>query len=348
MNQDRRKNGWILLSSILQIMLSIIVLSAGVALAVTGFLYKSKLATIEELQFFINQKGIIKAQQLISGSNALMLKQFLYLSLGIILAVVGIIVLILAISSLVSVQKRSVVRHKVRLMIFALIPLIVAGCATTYLIFEMDVLPKLVKYIVYGIIGGFGASALFMILGLMFGRSEKFMSNDNNKYAFDNSSLRNARADVNNNVRNVQTNMGQDNNLYMPNNEVYNQQQANPQNGMVQPNRQTPNMQRAQRVATGQPIRSTSAIARPVQGMGAQQANQASTRPMNRMQGQQPARSMQQRPIRPMPQGASVRPNNMQPQRTRQVLGGEICPVCGATVPPQEKFCVRCGTRVSK
>ncbi len=338
MNQDRRKNGWIFISSLLQIVLSIVLLSAGIALGVTGFLYKSKLATIEELQFFVNQEGMIKAQQFISGSTAIFKKEFLYLILGSILAVIGIVLLIFAISSLMCAQKKSVVNHKIKLMFFAVIPLIIVGCATTYLVFEGQVLPNVIKYILYGIIGGFGICVIFTSLGIMFGRSEQFMSNDNSKYAFDNSSLRNARADVNNNVRTAEANMVQ----------PY-QQQARPM----------PNAQQAQRVATGQPIRSTSAIARPVQPMHTAPNNQArQVQPMRRAinpQGQQPMRQMQQRPVgqtqpniqqypvgqaQPNVQGARPMQRPQQPVRVR------TCPKCGKQLAPQEKFCVRCGYRV--
>lgn len=350
MNQDRRKNGWIFISSLLQIALSVVLLSAGIALGVTGFLYKSKLATIKELQFFVNQEGMIKAQQFISGSKAVFKKEFLYLMLGSILAIIGLLLLILAIVSLICAQKRSVVRHKIKLMFFAFIPLIIVGCATTYLLFEGEVLPDIIKYILYGIIGGFGACVIFTSLGIMFGRSEQFMSNDNNKYAFDNSSLRNARAHVNNNMRSAETNMAQ----------PY-QQQA------------MPNVQQAQRVATGQPIRSTSAIARPVQPMHTSPNNQVrpaqpmpnqarpvqsmrgAINPQARPQGQQPMRPTQQRPVgqtqpnmqqRPVGQaqsnvqGARPMPRPQQPVRVR------TCPKCGKQLAPQEKFCVRCGYKV--
>jgi hypothetical protein len=56
----------------------------------------------------------------------------------------------------------------------------------------------LIKYLAFGIIGVFGVVALFNLLGLLFGRSEKFMSNDNNKYAFNDNLVKSERAKINN------------------------------------------------------------------------------------------------------------------------------------------------------
>ena len=204
MRQDRRLNGWVLIGSIIQMILGIILISVGIALGVVGFLYTNKLATIKDLQFFVNQPFFTQFN---------LKPEFLYLFLGIAVGVVGVIVLSFAIVSLSYAKRRRVVRHRVALPIFSLIPLSIAGCAGAYFALEFKSLPNNIKYILYGIIGAFGFVALCYILGVMFGRSEKFMSNDNNKYAFDNSTLRNARADINH--RPVQA-QGVSNNMARP------------------------------------------------------------------------------------------------------------------------------------
>ncbi|MBQ3502813.1 MAG: hypothetical protein IJA72_04045 [Clostridia bacterium] len=361
MNQDRRKNGWVLISASLQIILSIILLSVGIALGVCGFLYQSKLATIDELQFFINQKGIIEAQHLISGGTKLLKPEFLYLFLGGIVAVIGIIVLIIGIVSLIIAKKKKVVRSRIKLTLFTIIPLAIAGCSATYLAFEVNNLPDYIKYGLYGIIGAFGFCALCLMLGLLFGRSEKFMSNDNNKFAFDDSSLRNARVDVNNNVRMAESQMAQGYNMQQPQGQVYmpnnmgnmpTQAPYQQQNYMQQPRQQMPQNMQAQRVTTSQPIRNTSAIARPVQPMhGASNMQRPlPPRPMQQPQVRQnpvqprPMQPMQARPVQPMQQRPMQQVRPM--QQPQPQANNAFCPKCGKSLVPQEKICTMCGFRV--
>ena len=355
MSQDRRKNGWIIISSSLQIVLSIVLLSVGIALGVCGFLYQSKLATIDELQFFINQKGIIKAQHLISGGTKLLKPEFLYLFLGGIVALVGIIILILAIVSLVIANKKKVVRNQFKLTLFAIILLAIVGCTATYFVFEMDNLPDNIKYVLYGIMGAFGFCALCLILGLLFGRSEKFMSNDNNKYAFDDSSLRNARAGANNNVRSVEAQTAQSYNPQQQSAGMPNQAQRQPVNNLQPRRPQTvANGQPTQRMPGNQPMRTVGATARPVQSVNMSNNMARPVRP-NPAQAPQNARpnmpqSAQMRPtnqVRPNASAQPIRPNGNAPiNQTRGTT--PYCPKCGKRLSPQEKFCVVCGYKLNK
>ena len=338
MRKDRRLNGWVALGSAIEIILSFILLIGGVALASAGFLYKTKLAEIDDLQYFIYQDGIIKFQEFIFN-NKLLKIEYLYLILGIIVAVVGLIAFIFGIISFAYGKKRKVVRRRVALLIFTLVPLAIAGCALTYLLLEFDILTDNIKYIAYGITGGFGFVALCKILGVIFGRSEKFMSNDNNKYAFDNSSLRNARADINNNIR-------------------ANQNQHN--NQMAQP---MPNANQGPRpVQQGQPL-----PPRPNQPMrtnapqGSAQNRPMPPRPNQPMpQGARPVRPAQPggMPQRSMAQGGAQRPvQSMRPAPQGQrpvgapnnrpvVEGARYCPKCGKMLSPSEKICTLCGYKV--
>lgn len=325
MRQDRRKNGWIVIGSIIEMILGTVLISLGIALGVTGFLYKEKLLEISDLQFFINQKGIIEAQKTLLN-NRLLTTEFLYLAFAIILAVIGIISLVFAILSLVYTKKRKVVRRRIALILYTLIPLAIVGCAVTYYIFERDVLSDNITYALYGIIGAFGFVALCKILGVVFGRSEKFMSNDNSKYSFDNSAVRNLKANgnevkpsvsQNGVVRPVQNTASQPKPMVARNNPG-----QMPPRPMQRPQNQ-PNMQRP----AGQPQ-----MRRPAPTQG--QAPLRSSRPAPN--GQMPPRPMPQRPA-----NAPVRPVNA-------VQRSGFCPKCGKQLNPQEKFCTLCGYKVVK
>lgn len=329
MSQDRRKNGWIFISSALQIILSIVLLSAGIALAVTGFFYKEKLATIDDLQFFVSQKFFTQFN---------LKTEFLYLFMGTAIGVIGVLLLIFGVAEMIYAQKRKVVRRRVKVIIFALLHAAIAGAAGYYYMSEMKSLPENIKYILYGIIGAFGVCALFSILGILFGRSEKFMSNDNNKFAFDNSSLRNARADVNNNVKMAEEqyyDMAQWNDGY---NYTEQPQQAPPYNSAyVQPNQYVagPEQQRPTNNPNVQPVRPPQPMNRPSQPPRPRPVPPTGvSRPVQAMR--QPS-IVQQRPAQARPVPPASRPINTS---TKTKI---YCPRCGSLISMNDKVCATCG-----
>ena len=356
MRQDRRLNGWILIASVLGIILGLALIAGGAGLATIGFLKPEKLVKIDELSFFILQDGITKAQLKIF-KELLKLEQ-LYLYLGIIVAVVGLIALIFAIVSLVYAKKHKVVRRRVALLFFTLIPLAIAGCAATYLILEFESFKPLktdfafiknIKYICYGIVGAFGLISIFNLLGLMFGRSEKFMSNDNGKYAFNNKSLRERRANVNNNSKGAPVQSG-----------------APMSQHPAQPVRQgNPSMQgQAVRVAQGQPMRQGQPARpmppRPAQPVRPAQPNINATRSASGARPAQPARPMQAprpqmnasaqstaRPVASRNASVTARPMPQRPNTAKPTTSGKVCPVCGKVLTPGEKYCTICGHKIS-
>lgn len=332
MRQDRRLNGWVLLGSIIQIIASIIAVVAGAGLAVVGFLYKDKLAKLTDLTMFTGHLSDLQDKFF----DKHLITKYLYLFLGAAVAVIGLIALILAIVSLFYAKKRKVVRRRAALLVFSLIPLAVVGGVVYYYVLKHKVLTDNIKYVAYGLIGAFGVPALFNILGVMFGRSEKFMSNDNGKYAFNNSSLRNARADANNNVRAAQmqypaqANQGE----YAP------MDQARP----VQPQATARPVQPMQRPAQqgarpGQPMqRPVQPGARPAQpGMRPSQPMQRPVQPGMR-QGQP-----MQRPVQPGARPAQPMQRPSQPG----VRAQRFCNKCGKMLSPNEMVCSLCGTKVN-
>ena len=345
MRTDRRLNGWILLSSILGIISGLVLLIGGAGVSVFGYLKPEELIKIKDLTFFINQEGLLNLQkQLLKG---LLKHEFLFLFLGIIVAVIGLLVLIFAILSLNYTKKRKVVRRKVAVLLFTLVPIAIAGGIGYYLYSEFKVLTDVIKYVCYGVIGVFGAISLFNLLGIIFGRSEKFMSNDNNKYAFDNSSLRDARANVNNNVKNAQPrpNMVQAQNT----NQYQNVPPRAPQQAQRMPS-QAPNMQ-ARPVRPMQPQQPRLMQQRPMPNARPQGSSRPVS-PMSRVAPQQGQRmpsqapNMQARPVRPMqPQ----QPRPVQPQRPQQAQAvKKYCKTCGKVLNPNETFCNLCGTKVTE
>ena len=353
MRQDRRLNGWVLIGSIIGIICALALIVTGVALGVSGFVFADKLLKIKDLQFFIYQEGIIEAQ-LSLFKNQLLKTEFLYLALAIIVGVAGLLTLIFTIVGLNYAKKRKVVRHRVALLVFALIPLAIMGCALTYLLLEFDAITNNIKYILYGVIGAFGFVGLCNILGVMFGRSEKFMSNDNNKYAFDNSTLRNARIDVNNNIRtaeNQRTGLIQAKIANTPQEKL--RQAQNPR----QPMSQLP-IQRAQSPIQpnrpAQPNRPIQQVGHPTQQAVCpmQQMGQATARPVHPMQnnGNAPRpitpNTMQSRPMqsaqRPVASNgnAQLPPNAMRPRH--------YCQKCGKLLVSGERICGLCGHKVTE
>lgn len=329
MRQDRRLNGWVALGSIIQIISSMVLLSAGIFVAVAGFLYQKQLAKIDDLQFFVWQDGIVEIQTKLFKGELLKL-EFLYLALGIIVGVAGLIALIFAIVSLSYAKKRKVVCHRVALFIFSLIPLAIAGLATTYFVLEMKMLTDNIKYVLYGLMGAFGFIGLCYLLGIIFGRSEKFMSNDNNKYAFENAnSMRNARADVNNNVKAAQMQyQPQASGIIQQRTQQGQARPVQPMTAQQRPAQPRPIQPQARPTGTSRPMpqasRPTQARPMPPRPMGATQQRSAQARPMGPTQ----ARPM----VRPTQQGQNVR----------------YCPKCGKQLSPNEKICTLCGYRMAE
>ena len=335
MKKDRRLNGWVMIASVLGIISGLVLILAGAGLGVFGFLEPDELLRIEELVFFVNQEGINKVQIKLLGG--LLKFEWLFVSLGIVMAVVGLIALVFAIVSLNYAKKRKVVKHRVALLVFTLIPLAIAGCVGMYLYFEWKVLTDIIKYVCYGLGGVFAFIALCNLLGILFGRSEKFMSNDNNKYSFGGNTIRNARASANQNVRDAQ-------------------QQAKlvrPLNVNVQSNQQE------QQQSTSQGVR-TSLTARPTQTPRPQiNANAQSTarpvRTMNTGVAQRPMQHASQIPPRQTTQQVKrpVAPTQA-PQRPQQSVRPvssapkKYCIRCGKLLSPNEKVCVMCGTKIEQ
>ena len=220
---------------------------------------------------------------------------------------------------------------------FTLIPLAIAGCIGVYLYFEWDALMNVIKYVCYGVGGVFTFIALCNILGVIFGRSEKFMSNDNNKYAFGGNSIRSARANVNQSVRDAQIKPGTQNVQHRP-------VQSN-----AQPLSASQNMQ-ARPIQPARPMQST----RPQINSNAQ----STARPVGTMNAGVPQRTMQRnsqvppRPTNPTQQvRRPVSPNQAQqrPQPNARPISNapkKYCIRCGKLLNPDEKICTICGTKI--
>lgn len=320
MRKDRRLNGWVGFASVIGIIAGIALLAAGIAVGVLAFVKLETLLKIDDLVWFVNQEGIIKAQSKILNGNVLKTK-FLYLVIGCIIALIGLLSLIFSSVLLSRTRKRSVVRHKVSLIIFTLIPLLVAVSVGLYLYFEFKNMTDNIKYVCYGLGGVFALISLCNILGAIFGRSEKFMSNDNNKYAFDNSGIKNARANINN------ANQGPRPQQVRPGQQMQGARPIMGPNGQpVRPMPPRPGQPQQRPVAPGQ--------ARPMP-----------PRPMGA--NGQPARPMPPRPG--MPQQRPVTPGQARPQPAqRPVQNKGYCPRCGKVLAPGERTCVVCGYKIAQ
>lgn len=336
MKNDRRLNGWVMIASILGIVSGLALILAGAGLGVFGFLKPEELLRIDELVFFINQDGINKVQtKLLDG---LLKFEWLFVSLGVIFAVVGLVALVLAIVSLNYVKKRKVVKHRIALLIFTLIPLAIAGCVGAYLYYEWDALTDVIKYVCYGLGGVFAFIALCNFMGIIFGRSEKFMSNDNNKYAFGGNSMRNARANANQNARDAQQHAKLVRALNVNNNQQ-DKQQPKPQV------MQTPIIARPTQTPRPQINANAQSTARPV-------------RTMNTGVAQRTIQHASQIPPRPTAQstqqsGHPVKPNQVSQKSqsaTRPVSNAtkKYCIRCGKLLTPDEKVCAMCGARIEQ
>lgn len=353
MRNDRRLNGWVLLASILGIFTGLISFVAGAGVAVWGFLKPEQLLKFKYVEFFAYHNWIVKLQKTIF--NKMLLDKFLFLFAGLIVAAVGLIILICAIKGLIYVKKRKVVRRRVALLLYSIVPLAVAvgfGLAIwkfDSLVIEVKDLSKswnnfidILKYSIYGATGVFGTIALFNILGVFFGRSEKFMSNDNNKYAFENSSkIKKERANVNNKVREAQVQPGVKPQVQQ-NGQVVAQpgQMAQPMQG-ARPQMQNPNVRPMQQrpMQAGQPQRPMQPARPQAPYQQGQPMRPIAPRPQpNGMQGSsRPVSSMSRVPMQQRPIQAG------QPQRPQYQPSTKYCARCGKLLAPGEKVCTLCG-----
>ena len=352
MKQDRKLNKMIMFASVLGVMAGIIVLVAGAGIAVFGFLKPEELLRVEELTFLISEKGIYSLQKELFGK--LLKLEYLYLFLGVFVGVVGLLAFIFATLGISYAKKHKVVRRRGAILIFNLIPLAIAGAVATYLVLQFDRLPDMIKYVGYGLGGVFGVIGLFNLFGVICSRSEKFMSNDNNKLAFNNSSLREARAEVNSKVKDAEYQpINQEQNI---DTQVY--QPMGQPNVQTQPTRaQQPRpMQGPRPTQQARPMPQQRQMQRPQQGqmpMRPQMARPAGARPQMNPVAQPTARpvSSQARPMaRPgqmpaQPTGARPQPQGARPQQNAQ---RKFCLGCGSMLTPGEMVCKICGTKVNK
>ena len=353
MKQDRKFNKMIMFASVLGVLAGFILLIAGAGAAVFGFLKHEELAKIKEVAFLINQEGLTTVQKLLLGG--VLKTEYLYLTLGGIVAGIGLLVIIFSAVGIGYAKKHKVVRRRFAILFFNLIPVAIAGAIATYFVFKFNEIPDLIKYVGYGVGGVFAVIALFNLFGVLCSRSEKFMSNDNGKLSFDKSSLRDARAEVNNNVKDAeyqsqeQFNGGvvyqeqQGAQGYQPMQQPYQNAQQYPQQArpMAPRPQGTPGQARPQGAMPPRP-QGVPGQARPQGAMPARPAN--GVRPQMTANGQPTAR-----PVAPRPQGV---PGQQRPQgnpgQQRPTAQHMYCLSCGTMLNPGEMFCKVCGTKVNK
>lgn len=330
MRQDRKVNKLIFVSSILEILFGVISLATGIFVGVFGFTQTEQINKLKDVQFFINQNWFVKLQLKLFNNQTLKM-EFLYVALGTIIAVLGLIILVTALIQIGYVKKRKVTRRKVLTLIFTLIPAALVTACALYLYFDFNILTDNIKYALYGIISILGLACLFSLLGLIVNRSEKFMSNDNSKYSFDNSSLRGARVNVNNNIKNA----------------PQLQQQPNIRPNQLPPQNARPREQGAAPTMPNRPVQRP--MQGPAQGMqrpnpnmhaGIQTRSTGMPRPQINNRAQSTARpvssnSSMMRPSAPVRQ--PVRP-------TAQIRCGK----CGKIARDGEVFCSLCGNKINK
>lgn len=311
MKQDRKTNGWIGVGAFVEILLGLVLICAGAGMSVGGFFYIDKLNKLSDVQFFLNQKWI----KFVIDKFKLIPK-YTYLYLGIAVAVVGLVTLILGIISCAYAKKHKVVRRRVAITFQMLLALGVVGCAVAYFVMEKDVLTTNIKYVLYGAMGGFGFIALCKLLGVIFGRSEQFMSSDNSKYAKNNRLIGQYASQQRSNAGQGRT--------VAPN-------QVQPRQAGVRQASQS-NMPRP----AGRPVQTTAGTRPTVQGQPRPQSATRTTAGATPNQVRQPSSASGVRPVGAT-QGQPPRPS-----------GVRYCPKCGKKLNPEEKICSLCGFRVSE
>jgi len=353
MRSDRKLNKFIMIASVLGIIAGVILLVSGLALGGIGYFKPVWLDKVKDITNFINQQWLTTIQTKLF--NALLKIEFLYLFVGLAIALIGVLTLTIALVTKSYAKNVKVVRRRLPILLFNVLPLAISA-GGVYVLLRLGVFTDKFKkltngfeaftdnmiYVVYGITAIFGLIAIFNILGVLFSRSEKFMSNDNNKYAFDNSSVKNARREVNNNVRDAQYVQPQQNAIqsqqHMPQTQQYAQRPANPQTRPVNAQNQMrapqPRPQGAMPARPAQPPRQQNGVpSRPGQLRPQINTNAQSTaRPVASMNGAVPSRPAMHTSQRPI--NAGPRPSN-----------NVYCVKCGKMLKPGETICTLCGTR---
>ena len=338
MKQDIRFNGWVLISAIFQVIAGAACIGAGAVLAIMGIANANKLLGIKEVNFFINQQGLVKLQKNLFGK--LLMEKYLFMIMGAILAVIGIIALVFAIIELLYVKRYKVVNHRAALIAFSLIPLAIAGCVEVYLLKEYDVLKSALDYIknirtgCFIICGIFSACAILKLLGVLFSKSEEFVSNDNNKYAFEGPKASRV-------AQGAQPRMQTRN---QTNNQMQGARPVNRQNSNARPANVQPRPANTAARPVGIPANAqakTANVARP--GVGPQ------TRPAARP-GVAPAANAAALPPRPVQNSMSPRQMGAPNSQSRNVRPAQIrrCPKCGKALMPNETMCSVCGKTEKK
>lgn len=333
MKQDIKFNVWVLFSAIIQALSGAFCFVVGALVSIMGIIKPSKLLKINEIKFLVKQKWLINLQTKLFGGE--LFEKYLFLISGILIAVTGIIVLILAILELRYVKKYSVVNHRVKLIIFALIPLIIAGCVEAYLLLQYDVLKSSVEHIkniriaCFGVCGVFSVCAICTLLGVLFSKSEEFVSNDNNKYAFEGprpNRVVQQGGQPSMTIRNQSSNQmqGRAVNVQNPNVRRQPMQQSMPARGQVNP---TNMIARPTRPANGAGMTGTGMV-RPAARPGVVPMSRNTMASANQMQNS----------ISPRQVGApNSQSGGMRPTQIRR------CPKCGKALMPNEIRCSICG-----
>ncbi len=299
MKQDRRFNGWVFVGSLIETIFSFAVVVAGVALAILAFTHIDMVNKLDDLRFFINQDYLNKLKP-----------EFAYLFTGAGLAIIGLIFFIGGVANVVHVRRYKVSQHRVSILFECLLVLAMLAGVDTYLYFEMDNITRNIKYVIYGINVLYSIGALFNLLGVIFGRNEKFVSNDNNKFTFDNTTTK---------PLNVQ--VASSGEVKAPINPLLHQNIPNRVSGTnsnMPSNMQVPSAHQVQ--AQGQHMNGNlNTIYKTAPKKGVQTGEQLST----------------MRPI-----------NNIPSQNNKS--SKKFCPKCGKMLSNEEVFCSLCGYKVGE
>ena len=170
MKEDINFNVWVMFSAILQVVASSLLMCGGLVLAVMSYFDKTKLLEVEELNFFINQQGIVNLQQHIFGG--MLQKEYLCFLLGLVIAIVGLTALIFAIVEILFVKNRTINNHRFAIVLFAMIPLLIAGCVEMYLLLGYNSLKANLDYMIniktvcLNVCGAFSMCAIFKLVGV--------------------------------------------------------------------------------------------------------------------------------------------------------------------------------------
>lgn len=183
MKQDRRFNGLVFVGAFTETIFSFAMLVGGIALAILAFTHIDMVNKLDDLVFFINQDFLVKFKP-----------EFAYLFTGGGVAGIGLIFFIIGVSNLTHVNRYKVSNHRVAIVLGCLFTLLCLGALDAYLYVEFDNLTENIKYVIYAVNVILAFVVIFKILGVIVGRNEQFVSNDNNKFSFENPN--NARSEL--------------------------------------------------------------------------------------------------------------------------------------------------------